>query len=263
MSSSEFITGQRLLMMPDEDINSEISHLFSLRLRFDPYSDTRFDDYETLKDELSKIDILGMLSAELAKTRIHGAVTKRLVSVIRHMPHPLKEHAVLTMLDNLDPLYPIFPIVAVTLKSCFHDLTQNTQDRICSMIRDKIVGRDYMLRTELHAAFAARILGEQQSSDNEDALVTLHTRFSGPLVRRDVILIMAKWGEFPWLSDQINDYPGLSSWEQRAFIIASYKMGDAGGHWRENMKKRFDPFDLIVRDWAAERVPQPTWEIPI
>jgi len=173
-------------------------------------------------------------------------------------------NAVLTILDNLASLYPIFPVVAVTLKSCFQDLSPDAQDRVCSVIREKIVSNDYLLRTELHSAFAARILSEQKTSDNEDALVTLHSRFQGPLVRRDVILIMAKWAEFHWLSDQINEYPGVSAWERRAFIIASFKMGEAGAHWRNHMKEKFDPFEVVVRDWAAERVQQtPSWEVPI
>ena len=180
MPISEFITSQRLLITPDDDTNSDISHLFSLKLRYDPYSTSPDEDNEGLKEELSRIDILGMLNSELAKTRIHGAITKRLISSVRHLRPRVMESAILTILDNLSSLYPIFPVVAVTLKSCFQELSRSTQDKVCTTIREMIIGQDYILRTELHAAYAARILSEQKSSDNEDALVTLHSKFSGP-----------------------------------------------------------------------------------
>lgn len=263
MSSSEFGSSQSLLVVPETDTTTDVQHLFGLKLRFDPYSANAEEEYEELKSELRKIDILGLLNLELAKTRVHGALTKKLVSAVRYLDEGIKENAILTLVENLDNLYPIFPIVAVTIKSCFGELSEKTRDRICTAIRERVIGQSYLLRTELYASFAVRILSEMKTSDNEDALVSLYNRFRGPLVRRDVILTMAKWREFPWLSDQISEYPGASPWERRAFIIASFFMADAGDHWRDHMKLQFNPFELIVRDWASEKVRQSGWNIPI
>jgi hypothetical protein len=74
---------------------------------------------------------------------------------------------------------------------------------------------------------------------------------------------MAKWGEFPWLSDQMNDFSGMTPWERRAFIIGSFKLGDAGDKWRGRTKRRFDPVELLVRDWAEDRFRQSGWDIPL
>jgi hypothetical protein len=263
MSSAEFIASQAILVQRDEEEGSDVSRLFSLKLRFDPYSARAEEDYAALKRELAQIDILGMLNKELAKTRIHGALTKRLVAAIRHLAPEYLESALLTLMENLDSLYPIFPVVAITLKSCFGDLSSEIREKVCAELREKMISQSYLLRTELHAAYAIRVLAEQKSSDNEDAVVSLHSRFTGPLVRRDVILAMAKWGGFSWLSDQISEYLAVSPWERRAFIIASYTMGDAGKHWRSHMKEKFTPFETLVRDWAAERFQQSRWEIPL
>ncbi|MGO8917504.1 MAG: RNA-directed DNA polymerase [Stellaceae bacterium] len=263
MSFSEFVSSQSLLILPENDAGTDVQRLFGLKLRFDPYAANAIEQFEELKSELRKIDILGLLNLELAKTRVHGALTKKLVSAVRYLDVGVMENAILTLVGNLDSLYPIFPVVAVTIKSCFEGLPEKTREYVCAAICERVIGESYLLQTELHASFAVRILSEMKTSDNEDALVSLHNRFRGPLVRRDVILTMAKWREFPWLSDQINEYAGASPWERRAFIIASYFMGDAGDHWRDHMKSQFNQFELIVRDWASDKARQSGWKIPI
>lgn len=264
MTKAEFVSAQGLLLQPDEeDINSDIRHLFSLNLRFDPYSPTAEEDYEHLKDELNQIDILGILNRELAKTRVHGVVTKRVVQAIKHLEGATREGAVLTLAANIDNLYPIFPVVAVTIKSCFSGLSRSAQEDICEKLRSRLMHGSFVVSSELHAAYAIRILAELKSSENVEAIVSMHRRFPGPVVRRDVILAMARWGEFAWLSDQMNDFQAMSSWERRAFIIASYSLRDAGSHWRDRMKKRFDPMELLVRDWMSERASQTGWTVPL
>jgi hypothetical protein len=139
----------------------------------------------------------------------------------------------------------------------------NHQREICAKIREHIITKAYVLDNELHAAYAVRILAEMKSTENQDALVTLYNRFRSPLVRRDIILVMAKWQEYSFLSDQLNEYSGASPWERRAFIIASYAMGDAGAHWRRYNSAQFNPFEKILRDWAAEKSNSKSWVIPI
>jgi hypothetical protein len=263
MSGQEFVIGQTALFSPDGGDDPEAAKLFALNLRYDPYSPHAAEDYEELRSELGKIDILGLLNRELAKSRVHGALTKKIISAIRHLPPSVKGNAVLTLVDNLKALYPLFPIVAITIKSSFQDLLTNHQREICANIREHIITKAYVLDNELHAAYAVRILAEMKSTENQDALVTLYNRFRSPLVRRDVILVMAKWQEYSFLSDQLNEYSGASPWERRAFIIASYAMGDAGAHWRSYNSAQFNPFEKILRDWAAEKSNRKGWVVPI
>jgi hypothetical protein len=264
MTKVEFISAQGLLIQPDEeDINSDVRHLFALKLRFDPYSVTADEDFEHLKAELDQIDILGILNRELAKTRVHGAVTRRVVQAIRFLDPLTREQAILTLIQNLDNLYQVFPIVAITVKTCFNDLSRDGQEEVCRTIRAKLQNGSFVLSCELHAAFAIRILSDLQSAENTDVLVSCHRRFTNPVVRRDVILAMARWGEFAWLSDLMNDFQAMSSWERRAFIIASYSLKDAGRHWRDRTRARFDPMEMLVRDWMSEKTQASNWTIPL
>jgi len=263
MSSAEFRSAYSHLVDPEQDTNSDVQKLFALKLRYDPYSANASEEYAELRKELQKIDILGLLNRELAKTRVHGALTKKLIAAVRHLETSVKTNAVLTLVDNMDALYALFPVLAVTIKTCLADLSEAARQKIGEALRKRVIGESYILNNELHAAYAVRIFSEMKTADNFEVLVTLYNRFRGPLVRRDVILVMAKWRNYPFLSDQIGEYTGASPWERRALIIASYFMGDSGGHWRQSMVKQFNPFELIVRDWAAEKYGQSGWSLPI
>ncbi len=185
------------------------------------------------------------------------------VQAVRYLDDATRQDAILTLIGNLDILYPIFPVVAFAIKSCFDSLQVSTQEEICTTLRERVLAGSFLVSTELHAAYAVRILGELKRPENVDAIVHLHKKFPNPIVRRDVLLAMARWGEFAWLSDQMNDYQGMSPWERRAFIVASYTLRDAGKKWRERTKKRFNPLESIVRDWASERFGQKDWTIPL
>jgi hypothetical protein len=48
-------------------------------------------------------------------------------------------------------------------------------------------------------------------------------------------------------------FNGLSKWERRCFIVASYFLTDEGKHWRNHNKSVFDLSEFVVRDWFADR----------
>ena len=77
------------------------------------------------------------------------------------------------------------------------------------------------------------------------------------------MLTMARWKVIYWLSDKKNYYTGMESWVKRAFIAGSYALGDEGDHWRNAAVKSMDKFEVIVRDWAAARVTNSDWRIPV
>jgi hypothetical protein len=264
MTSSEFIASQALVLTPDSgDASSDLRHLFSLKLRYDPYSDNAEAEYAELKKEITQLDIIGMLNRELAKTRVHSAVTKKLVASIQHLDIEEREQAVRALLGNIDALYPIFPVVAMTIKKCYGELDPALQEEICDVIRCRLLSNHFLLGSDIHVAYAIRLLSELKSAASVDAVAGLYPRYASPVVRRDVILVMAQWREFAWLSDIMNDFQSMGPWERRAFIIATHTMGDAGYHWRRTKKRSLKGFDAIVDAWAEARFKDPSWRLPL
>jgi hypothetical protein len=106
-------------------------------------------------------------------------------------------------------------------------------------------------------------LAHSNSPDNQALLQQIYEERTSPIVRRDIILALAKWGEWYWLSDIRNRFRELSGPERRAFIIASYILKDEGDHWRKHIGKELNPFERFIMSWAGQKANHPNWVIPL
>jgi hypothetical protein len=237
--------------------------LLGFSIRFDPYSPAAREEYEELRKEIQKYDIISLLRSELAKSRIHISLSKKIVTAIRYIDDDLRDDAVLSLIKNADLLYPIYANVLIVAKSLFPDLTKETQDRVQSEILALIRQRSHVLQPELNLAYSVRLIAASEGPEKEEILNRVYAETRSSRLRADIILIMAKWRASYWLSDLRTRFGNLSAAERRAFIVSSYVLADEGSHWRSHIKQTFSPFEVLVRDWAAERAQLRTWSIPI
>ena len=121
----------------------------------------------------------------------------------------------------------------------------------------------YILQIETHLSFAIRIVSNQKTMNNEEMLDRIFRKTNSHLVKRDIILVMARWNSWQWLSDLRSTFRNLSVAERRALIVASFKLRDEGRHWRQSVKNEFTPFEDLVRQWASEKSSSVTWQIPL
>ena len=248
----------------DSALQSEARSLLRFSLKFDPYSQTADEDYEQLKAAISKFDIMGILQSELSKSRVHIAVARKIVSAIKYLPSQQQDLAVISLIGNSELLYPIFSNVLSVAKTLFEDLGKTAQDSIITMIVDLINNGSHVLRAELNLSYAVRLLGCKLTSSTEETLARLFSKASStPLIRKDIILIMAKWHSWEWLSDLRSKFRNMSASERRSFIIASYSLNDEGDHWRKHVARELSPFELLIKKWAEDRHKQTGWKIPI
>jgi Reverse transcriptase (RNA-dependent DNA polymerase) len=263
MSSAEFAATNPLSGDADQS-QERAKGLMQLSLRFDPYSPTKIDDYATLRAEIERFDILGLLREELLKSRVHIGLTRKIVAAVKYLDSKARDDAITTMVDNAELLYPIFSGVLTVARSVFTDLSPEAQARVHQKIIELIEGHSHVLRVELNLAFALRVLACRHSPEAEAVLAKVFKlSTSSSLLRRDIILIMAKWKNWYWLSDLRSSFRSLSVPERRAFIIASFSLRDEGRYWRRHTADEFSPFEQLVQLWAAEKVSQPGWSIPL
>jgi hypothetical protein len=132
MSSAEFISTSPIRLddhdAPDEkmvegSVADRARSLLKFSIRFDPYSQTPEEDYEQLKAEIAKFDIVGLLQSELSKSRIHTALAKKIVRTIQYLAPKQRDQAVLSLMENADLLYPVFTSVLIVVKQVFADLS--------------------------------------------------------------------------------------------------------------------------------------------
>lgn len=231
-------------------------HLLGISVHFDPYSATRDDDYENLKDALKDFNLLELLSAELQKGKADLAVVNKIIRALAAMPLEVQQKASLTMLRNTSNLYPVLPRMLKAIYSVVTAAQKNGEaevvDEVVSAVRQATTDDPYVADSEINISFAARILGVQQSDENETALGNFYKKTFGPnpepsaLVRSEVIRIFGNWGLAYWWRSSKSRFATMHPRNQDAFIIASQSMGDEGQHWRKPVMRGLPQERLIL-----------------
>lgn len=257
LTSDEFRQTAQLLDPADatNKLATEEQKLLSISLRYDPYSPNAVDEYEELRGAIHQIDIIGILGREIAKTNIDSIVAKQAVQAIVVLSPAQKIHAVEMLLDesNLMTLAPVFVTVMRVVKDVYADGTLEFQTKIDELMCDLFTNNFPFLSVEVNLAYYLKTLCGNQTQRKEEILGKLFEDAPNPMIRRLVILIMSKWNCTYWLSDIKNRYGVMTIYERRAFLIASYFLGDEGKHWREFTKSEWKKPDLLLRNWFAKR----------
>jgi hypothetical protein len=264
-SASEF----EATLRPIDPQPGSASKFLSLHLHFDPYSDTAEEDYELLRERLDEFNILELLSAELAKSRIDAAVTRRLIGALKFLDADIRLQALLSLLQNVETLAPVFPQVMRAVREGLDGLNDDQQEEVQKALRKMVTAKTYVTQVNVNLAYLVQALGKTRSQENEELLTRLYSAPQGfaqtpaPNIQREIVLILARWRANYFLHNLRPHFGAMHEWVQRSFIVASFVLGDEGRHWRESAKRRFGAFDTLVMKWAAEKSQVSSWEIPI
>jgi hypothetical protein len=240
------------------------ARLMRLSLRYDPYSPTAEEDYEALRSAVSSIDIVGILAREISKTNIDTQITKQAIAAIRALEPKFRSAAVNSPLkpSNLETLAPAFANVMRLLRSVYAELDATTKDLADGVMLQLFDEGSHLIQNDLNLVFMLQVFGQRQTAVKERTLMDLYDRSSSPLVRKEVILIMAKWGITYWLGDVLRRFGSLSKWERKAIIVASFYLTDEGEHWRMHMRRALSQSEVLIRDWYEERMDHTT-DVPL
>lgn len=256
MSSAEFQHSFPKHMLADElqtdsQIESDTVRLLRLSVHYDPYSATAPADYAALKSELDQIDVVGLLTAEAQKSQISIHVTRKIVSALTHLTPSMQVSAVQTLLENKEQFFPIMITVLQVIRSIISKLSDGQErDRIASLVRDAARSGSHVFAPDLHRAYVVRILSEVGTEDDITYLNSVY-QTAAPFVRKDVTLSFAKHRYWYLLSNLRSKVGAMSAWEKRAFLFASYAMGDEGKHWREKVVINTPSIDKLMREWIG------------
>lgn len=102
LTSDEFSDINRFLdpQPPGALAASDEQKLLNISIRFDPYSISAAEDYEALKEAVQEVDIIGILSRELAKTTVDLTVTKQAINALKALAPAMQEKALAILLDR-------------------------------------------------------------------------------------------------------------------------------------------------------------------
>ncbi len=265
LSSDEYVATNPLTDPQDDGdgAHAEARSLLRVRLRFDPYSPTAEEDYDKLRELLTKYDIVGMLAREVRKSRIDESLTRKLIRSIKYLDIDTKQKAVLSLMDNVEVLYPLFSQIMITLRAIYDELALDTKASVQLRVRELIARNSHVVCVPTHLAFALRLLAQDNSVECDAILDALYKQNHSMMIRRDIILAMARHNADYWLSNCRKQYATLTEWEKTAMVIASFVLGDEGEHWRKAIRGGASPMAELAIKWAGSKPKAGTWEIPL
>jgi len=240
----------------DDEKYDEEQKLLNISIRFDPYSATAVEDYETLKESVRQIDIIGILSKEVNKTTIDQTVTKQAINAIKALEEKDQAHAIMILLDpdNLATLSPVFTTIMRLIRSIYEGINEECASMIDRSILNLFLDDIYLTKIDINLNYIIQVLSISHSQEKEELFIRLYESETNHLLRRQIIIAMANWKCHYWLVDVKNHFSTMTIWERRAFIYASYFLGDEGKHWREHNKTLFSQEEVLIRQWCSERI---------
>lgn len=265
LSNSEYIGQVKNLLEGDDDHrNTERNSFMKLHIHFDPYSMNADEEYEELKQSLAKFDVLKLLKEELRKSKIQQAMGKQLLNAIGLLKGEELGLALQSISSNIEAFYPIIPSVFIMAYKCYNEAPDEYRNQFIKSICQLVDTNSYLLQSDNNAAFAVRLLSLSSLEEATQSIVLLHSTRNSSLVRTNCLYAMINRKVYYWLSDQKTSFTTLGRSERRAFIAASYFLGDEGKHWRENVKKQLIEFEQLMLTWVSEKNPHTTsWKLPL
>ena len=267
MTSNEFLALSEFGNANDStDENIQADNFLKLRLFYDPYSPTADEDYDELKSELEKFDIVGMLGKEITKSRINQALTRRLINSVKYLNVEQRKAAIFSLFGqrdesktNLDVLYPVFPSVMLLCRAIINDLDDESRNLIFKNLRELLISESYITKVPINLMYAIRILAHDNSEEADYALIKGYKNQNNPIITSEIILAIAQHDSDYWISDKLKSFSSLSRWEKRSLLISSFILGDEGQHWRDKVKKELPDIDKLLIVWFSERFKNNGW----
>ncbi|MDI3429628.1 RNA-directed DNA polymerase [Aeromonas sp. V90_14] len=256
LSKDEFtsLTNTKLQGLDEDEGSSMKAKFMSLPIRFDPYSENAYEQYDKVKESLQDFDLLGMLSNELQKSKINQPFSKQLVRAFAATNDQVLSNAFNVIFDGVAELYPIFNTIMQVTATNWVRFNLDTQTKIRSKLIELIKTDSFILKTELNLAYTVKVFAKENSVESQTILTEIYK--SNPdsiLITLAITQAMAKWNTHYWLSELRRTFPTMTPWQRRLFIVTSYLLGDEGKHWRTHNKGKFNFIDELYSDWGALR----------
>jgi len=182
------------------------------------------------------------------------SLTRKLIKSIKYLDAETKQKAVLSLMDNLEVLYPLFGQIMITLRAIYDELNPDTKTSVLQRVRELIAGNSHIICVPTHMAYALRLLAQDNSVECDALLADLYKQQHSMMIRRDIILAMARHNADYWLSNCRKQYATLTEWEKTAMVIASFLLGDEGDHWRRVIRGGVSPMAELAMKWVESKV---------
>lgn len=220
--------------------DEEATTLRSIDLRFDPYSDTRHDDYESLKETVETLDVRHLLARELEKALPDNFLVAQIGRTMPlHEPDTALEIAA-TLLgkENLHAFRSSFSTIMRGMAHLRSDKSFESIFGALDIMLDEVpVHSAHLLKVDTNLLHYLRCLRFASTMKRSQFVRSAFDGTQLDTVRRSCIDCWRGWGDRAVFNYLRNRWPQMTVECQRLFWLFSHSCGDEGDKARQQSKR--------------------------
>ncbi|HCD6202276.1 TPA: reverse transcriptase, partial [Klebsiella pneumoniae] len=221
----------------DDDKSSKLK---KIDLHFDPYSDNPVADYDELVETVEKLNVQALLDLETHKSQPDTFLVNQISRTLKIQEPALALQLCITLLspENLHSFRSSFSTIIKGVNSIRNDERYSSiYQMLDKMVDDIIVHSEHLLLPEANCLHYLRSIRVIRTNNRAAYVHGLLNESSSETIKRACLDCIRNWKDRPSFISERNKWSKLSPEVQRILWLASYKFGDDGKHFRDQVKK--------------------------
>ena len=219
--------------------DDEAAKLRTIDLKFDPYSDTPSEDYESLKETVETLEVRRLLNRELEKALPDTFLVAQIGRTMRlHEPQIALDIAS-TLLNgtNLHAFRSSFSTIMRGIANLRADARFDPiHERIDSLLDAIPIHSAHLLKVDTSLLHYMRCLRFCSTPQRTQYVRNLYETTQHDTVRRACLDCWRNWGDRTAFNYLRNRWSQMTAEGQRLFWLATYKFGDEGAAARRQFR---------------------------
>jgi hypothetical protein len=227
--------------------DDEAAQLRKIDLKFDPYSDNPFQDYESLKDTVETLEVRRLLNRELEKALPDTFLVAQIGRTMRlHEPQVALDIAsTLLMNTNLHAFRSSFSTIMRGIANLRADARFEPIHERIDFLLDAIPNHSpHLLKVDASQLHYMRCLRFRSTPQRAQYVRKLYETTQLDTIRRACIACWRNWSDRAGFNHLRNRWHQMTEEGQRLFWLATYSFGDEG----EAVRRQFQ--HTLSRAWA-------------
>lgn len=219
--------------------DDEAAKLRTIDLKFDPYSDTPSEDYESLKETVETLEVRRLLNRELEKALPDTFLVAQIGRTMKlHEPEIALEIAsTLLKGTNLHAFRSSFSTIMRGIANLRADTRFAPIHEGIDALLDAIpIHSAHLLKVDTSLLHYMRCLRFRSTPQRAQYVRSLYETAQHDAVRRACLDCWRNWGDRPAFNHLRNRWQQMTAEAQRLFWLASYKFGDEGAAARRQFR---------------------------
>lgn len=211
--------------------DDEAVKLRTIDLKFDPYSDSPDEDYESLKETVETLEVRQLLNRELEKALPDTFLVAQIGRTMR-LHEPMVALDIAATLLNGKNLHAFRSSFSTIMRGIANlrgdDRFAEIYERIDSLLDAVPANSAHLLKADTSLLHYMRCLRFRSTPARTQYVRRLYETTQLDTVRRACLDCWRNWGDRAGFNHLRNRWPQMTAECQRLFWLATYKFGDEG-----------------------------------